>query len=298
MIVAFTSLSPAGATFMDWSWHWLKGNDTIWKMNEGWIPLAQDPTTNENAHTHRKNHPEDFPDWHSFVESAKEQDHQNGISFYPVLRSNYGTRLKEYVDNINRLVGTGVQVVVIKKTQEFPYGSWRTGNGDQYDIESFLNENPDIDRTISKKDLRVLVSLRILPQQKDWINKIDKEFGKLSDSVMVINDVDFITDTEKSMMAIFTQQGLRIIDKRLEQWRPIKAKWNENYSKGLKFYENIPSIVEAIVNGIDEDLTQYNLSFFDECVIMGSLMRLQGRRLVLADDFFPKNTKELHKILK
>ena len=56
MITAFTSLTPAGATFMDWSWHWLKGSDSVWSSQKGWMPIVDSPNTTMNAHRHHKNH--------------------------------------------------------------------------------------------------------------------------------------------------------------------------------------------------------------------------------------------------
>ena len=60
----------------------------------------------------------------------------------------------------------------------------------------------------------------------------------------------------------------------------------------------MPEIADKIVAGEDMDLGKLDLTFFDECMIMILLMKSHGKRLLLPDENFPKNTKDLHKFLK
>jgi len=298
MIIAFTSIHPSGVTFLDWSYHFLKGNDTFWHLKKGWQPLPQDPLIKINAHAHAKNHPGEYHLWHEFVEMAKieKQKNRKDISFYPY-RINLMKPI-EWVDHINRLASNGVRVFIIKKTMEFPYASERTGLSEQDDIESFLLENPEIEKGTSKNRLRELSSLRIIAQQKKWIENIDLAFESLSDSVVVINDKDYINQTEDCVKKVFGQLDLQIDPQRLIQWRPIKDRWSELYWAGLKFYKDLPKIINCIADGVDYDLATYDIGFFQESLIMAYLMKQKGKRLVIPSDNFPKNTKELHYSIK
>ena len=117
MIVAFTSLSPAGATFMDWSWQWLKGSDYTWNQGQGWIPLINDPTRKNNAHAYQKNHPLGVKAWEEFIESAENESRDNDISFYPSFQ-NTKDNLDEFVDQMNKLS----IISKLLKTVFFVYG--------------------------------------------------------------------------------------------------------------------------------------------------------------------------------
>ena len=84
MIIAFTSLHTGGATFLDWSFHYLKGNDHFWNHEKGLMPLTSDPLQDINAHNHFKNHPGQFKGWHKFIEMAEKRsaNSPDDITFY------------------------------------------------------------------------------------------------------------------------------------------------------------------------------------------------------------------------
>ena len=180
MIIAFTSLHPGGVTFLDWSFHYLKGNDQFWYHEEGLMPLTADPLQETNAHAHVKNHPRQFHLWHEFVELAKKESTTVpcDITFYPCRY--HLEKPTEWVENINKLASKGVKVVIIKKTLEYPYANERTPATYEQAIECFLNENPEIDRESSYQKLRELCSLREIAYQKSWLDDIDSAFGSLN----------------------------------------------------------------------------------------------------------------------
>ena len=297
MIIAFTSLHTGGATFLDWSFHYLKGNDHFWNHEKGLMPLTSDPLQDINAHNHFKNHPGQFKGWHKFIEMAEKRsaNSTDDITFYPC-ESDMGPT--EWVDNVNQLVSKGVRVVIIKKTLEYPYADERVSITYQQAIESFLNEHPEIDKETSNNKLRRLCSLRIIGDQQSWIEKIDSAFAHLDEKVIVVNDIDYINDTENSVKMIFSRLNSKIDQERLIKWRPIRNKWNQTYWAGLQLYLDLPKIINGIVDGTDLDLTKYNIGFFQESVIMAHLMKDKASRLILPSDYFPKNTKELHKFLQ
>ena len=295
MIIAFTSLTPAGATFMDWSWHWLRGSDSVWNQDKGWLPITNDPTLKMNAHGHSKNHPIGLGEWKSFLESARHQEDKD-ISFYPIIRNTDDNDM-EFVDNINWLIKQKVGVVLIKRTEELPIGSARTGNTN--DRPFYLMSNPDIDKNISLNKLREIISIRLMGQQKTWLEKIETAFSRLDKDVFIVTDKEWTTDPEGVMTEIFRYFKVPIAPDRLSHWRDVSKKWQEGYRQIQKFYyEQMPEIADKIVADEDMDLGKLDLTFFDECMIMILLMKSHGKRLLLPDENFPKNTKDLHKFLK
>ena len=207
MIIAFTSLHPGGVTFLDWSFHYLKGNDQFWYHEEGLMPLTADPLQETNAHAHVKNHPRQFHLWHEFVELAKKESTTVpcDITFYPCRY--HLEKPTEWVENINKLASKGVKVVIIKKTLEYPYANERTPATYEQSIEMFLNQNPDIDKEKSYQKLRELCSLREIAYQKSWLDDIDSAFGSLNEGVVVVNDTEYINDTENCIKKIFCKRG-------------------------------------------------------------------------------------------
>ena len=298
MIVAFTSLHPGGATFMDWSWHWLKGSDYFWNLKRGWIPLIDDPIKGKNAHGHRKNHPMGFEDWEKFLGSAKQESDATGkdISFYPYFGPT-ADNLNDYIDHVNSMIKRNVGVVVIKKTHEFPYGYERTGLTD--DHNTFLESEHDLPSDIDRKKLREMVSMRMVPQQKTWLGKIDLAFDLLDKEVVVVTDKEWTHQPEQTMIRICGRLGTVIDPGRLVSWRPIMHRWHENYKKTEFFYSHeIPLMADKIVAGESMDLTPFNFKLTEESLLMMYVMKRHGRRLILPTDYFPKNTLDLHRFLK
>jgi hypothetical protein len=296
MIVAFTSTVQAGATFMDWSWHWLKGADSVWNQEKGWVPLIGNPNQVKNAHGHRKNHPTSFNEWGEFLDVAIKESHATGkdISFYPVFR-NTDMNPDDYVNHINLLIKRKAGVVAIKKTQEFPYGSERTGLQDDQHI--FLSH--DLPSDIDRKKLREIVSVRMVTEQKTWLEKIDLAFDLLDKEVVVVTDKEWAHQPEETMIAICKRLGTVIDPGRLVSWRPIMHQWCKTYKKAEFFYSHeIPLIADKIVAGEPMDLTPFNFAFTDESLLMMYVMKRHGRRLILPTDHFPKNTLDLHRFLK
>ena len=296
MIMAFTSVASAGATFMDWSWHWLKGSEVHWNQQRGWLPLVDDPTQNKNAHGHPKNHPTNFEDWQHFLDSARED--QKDVSFYPIFDTADHT-LSEYVNQLNRLINDDVGVVVIKKTQEFPVMSERSIEDDSHDFRFWLKCNGDLPKDITRKKLREIVSIRISPQQKKWLSDIDKAFKGLDDRAIIVSDNEWSTMPEETMVKILNFFGEKINNQRLLHWLPVMSRWKTEFKRAELFYkDNIPLIPENIVNNQAMDLEPYDLGFTEESLIMMSVMKTHGKRLILPDDSFPKNTQTLHGFLK
>ena len=295
MIVAFTSLSPAGATFMDWSWQWLKGSDYTWNQGQGWIPIINDPTRKNNAHDYQKNHPLGVKAWDEFIESAENESHDNEISFYPSFQ-NTQDNLDEFVDQMNKLIDRNIRVVIIKKTQAFPYHTARS-NSNKSEVDFVLDVNPDLAGEKIQK-VREMFSIRMVPQQKKWLGKIESAFKRLDHDVIVVTDKEWAHQTEDTMIRICNYLGTGIDADRLTSWRPVMAQWQNNYKKTESFYENeIPKMADKIVAGESMDLKPYNLQLVDQCLVMMYVMQRHGRRLLLPSDDFPQNTQDLHQFL-
>ena len=295
MIVAFTSYTSLGATFMDWSWHWLKGAESYWSMKKGWRPIVKDPLKGKNAHGHPKNHPADFENWREFIHLARRciRNHSKDISFYPFViptRDNL-SELNYYVNNINWMIDQKVSVVVIKQTRIFPYGTERG--------ELTVEEDNELPFDISWNELRDINSRQMIHQQKILLEQMDSALKLLDEDVIIVKDTEWRDHPESTMINICQRLGTVIDPARLASWRTIMNRWSENFKK-LEFFHDhqIPLIADKIVQGDSMDLKPFKLRQPDESLIMASIKERHGRRLVLPNDDFPKNTKILHRFLK
>ena len=168
-------------------------------------------------------------------------------------------------------------------------------------IDSFIefSKQQYLDKDISLNKLREIISIRLMGQQKTWLEKIETAFSRLDKDVFIVTDKEWTTDPKGVMTEIFRYFKVPIAPDRLSHWRDVSKKWQEGYRQIQKFYyEQMPEIADKIVAGEDMDLGKLDLTFFDECMIMILLMKSHGKRLLLPDENFPKNTKDLHKFLK
>ena len=68
-LVCCTSNYSVGCTFLDWSIHFLSGQDKFFSVDKNtWIDLINNPLNILNAHGHQKNHPSGFDSTKKFVE--------------------------------------------------------------------------------------------------------------------------------------------------------------------------------------------------------------------------------------
>jgi hypothetical protein len=293
-----------GATFMDWSWHWLKGSESYWNYQKGRVPLVQDPILDMNAHGHSKNHPTGLEEWRKFIRMAKKESLIAGedVSLYPNHDRRDG---KEFVNNVNWFVKQGVDVVVIERTEDLHYaelsarGEKGDGHGNKPGHDFFIGSAPLTSDDTSVRKMREIISITYSSQQRTWLKKLKEEFKHLDKNVMKVTDRDWIYKTEDTMPRIMDRFNQPIMRDRVAHWHDVVKKWRGSHQNIEYFYNTtMPEIAKKIVDGESMDLRPFEFGFLDECFVMMLVMVNHSCRLVLTDDNFPKNTKDLHKFLK
>ena len=80
---AVTSTVSLGATFLEWSVHYLSGESTYFDSETGTsIPLVEDPVGKQNSHGHQKNHPEGFENVKQCFDNLYSQESNDLVSCY------------------------------------------------------------------------------------------------------------------------------------------------------------------------------------------------------------------------
>jgi hypothetical protein len=83
-IVCLASVNSVGCTFLDWSIHFLSGQDHFYSVDQqAWIPLSLDPVTQANAHGHKKNHPSGYDLARRYLEQLATNSNSGPMSIYP-----------------------------------------------------------------------------------------------------------------------------------------------------------------------------------------------------------------------
>ena len=309
-IIAFTGVQGLGQTFMEWSFHYLTGQNTYWNSDHGTIPLIDNPTRESqdgygNAHNHRRNAPTNVNELKEFVAKAKDQNDSNFITCYPHLD---GTKLdKEFLEHhftiIDWMKAQNFIIFEIKLTKPYPYLGERT---DQNEIEFIYKKckmlvkgNGNID-TKDIKTLREILSFRIERNRKDWQAALVPYYESTSTMVdRQLIDHEWRTDTARCIRELIEYTGQSVDEDRFIKWVPIMAKWQVPHHRMVKRYEeDIPMIVDQIIGKKDLDLQPFELGILDQALIMSQLMRIRGRRLLLKSDNFPKNAKIANSLLK
>lgn len=298
MIVAFVGAQGSGQTFMEWSFHFLQDHQTYWNREFGEIPLQNDPTNQVNAHGHQKNHPCGMEAIKDFIKQAKKKK-SNDITFYPWISDNDQSGMEEeYRHLASYLSSQKIKQIWIKPTLPYPYFFERTDLDASNVLSRIRRWLGDQSNDIIK--IRENISLRLYGNRRRWlasVNSLHLDVDKLTD--LTFTDTRWHYDTEWCVRELFRRLDLKIHEPNIEHWRMVASKWQKNLENLVQRYErDIPMMAQMIIEGHDFDLTPFQLNYVEEAVLMSHLMRKFGRRLMITTENFPKNAKNLHKLLK
>lgn len=302
MIVAFHGSQPIGLTFMDWSFHYLSGVDRVWHWIEGWQPLTNDPSSGGNAHGHDKNHPEGLDEIKKFVNQVKKSRLQETISLYPFID---GPKVLEQTFDIQRqmlefLNREKIKIVSINSSRIYPFFRERTETPPEQliaEISRWIGIETDDIRIIRDK-----LSLYMIGLKERWLEKTIEFQNQTNDLFSIhFKDIEWIHHTEDCLHQMFDRLGMTMDQTRLSHWRNVRNKWVKQIINMEKWYQvDVPMIVNAIVENKNLDLAPHEkkLDLLGQATIMAFTMRDHGRRIILNNDDFPKNTQDLYKFLK
>ena len=310
-MIAFTGVHTLGQTFMEWSFHFLTGQETYWHYKNDTSALIGDPTTGINAHGHEKNHPENIESTKRFVIKAKQRPMSDVITVIPTVdtQRKKGDTLRCHEEIMQYLKQEGYRIFNITQTRPYPFMYERTGRNQQkvgenlgslyYTCRFLYGETLDVDPE-DTGTMREMISFKILRNRQVWIESC-RAFSDRNKDIMdaQFTDVEWTHDTEKSIRKIIDSTSLSIDKDRLRQWLPMMERWQLPFRKMEQRYDQeIPVIVGNIITNKDSDLGPFRLTVMEQALIMAHLMHDHGRRLTLPSNEFPSNTQDLHGMLK
>lgn len=333
-IIASTSQTSLGCSFLDWSINYLTGQTQhlVWQSaNVGpqWTELVSNPLTQINAHGHKKNHPSGLTETQQCVNYLKSNTDFGTLYPYPKHPDLVFTELGLTLDQINNdqhqiitdnvatdyqsmidwLCYNSVDVIYLAFNPAVPL----------YKITTRYNHGRPIlgRRQNSAADVRDLHDdIYFSDSKAAWKSmKLDavwdvRERLALSTRPLahtehktVFDKKHFWVDCQeiwfngnKKILEILDWGQLSVNKHRYQLWMPIFRQWQEIQYPLLEFQYQHQHIVDSVVNGWDYPI---DLSFEQEIVIQHCLIYQHNLNLKTWQlTKFPNNTKLLHNLLE
>lgn len=336
--VAIFAWHTVGATFLDWSLHWLTGATKFYNSKEGWITLTSNPLgsqdSNVNAHNHAKNYPRGNAELINEFEQAKAISSDELISYFlhpmPIdvaidiinspdtridllYRESYEVQALDLAECQQTCYDNDINVVVLSWPDPIYNQAPRfIGPRLMTTKEAYTN----IDQYY--EDYFNLFAAENYPKWKEEVgNNIwdRREFYALNMRPYIIYTVDKHLDYTKpntfidarelffngeaTVINLLVSLGLEVDVSRLDHWRDIYTQWQKKQFELCRFSWNLDRICECIVKGYYYDLSTYHLEFWQEAIIQHLMIYKYGLNFKSWQlEKFPTNTQELYKLLE
>lgn len=332
--ICTTSTRSVGCTFIDWSLHFLSGQDHYFNTQQNkLIPLSRNPITSINAHGHCKNHPTGSKNLSKELDQFDLLNNVNFCSTYPA---------PMHVDTVLKLLGyQPEQLSNYKILQEVinyifqDYNKFFKVCADR-DTKIIFVAN-DCRTALYYQNCRVLdryiTSLKQPKCQQDLVEEFQNIFFSKSVNTwnqqqltnvwdirermaldtrpfdliepkkfdfqyphLWVNSQELWSQPIDTVKRILDYAQIKIDSNRLVDWTPICQSWQNIQAKFLKFDYVYKHIVNAIVNNWDYpiELTFYQEVVIQHCLIYQHNLNLKTWQL----EKFPTNTKLLYNLLE
>ena len=330
-LFAITCSGSIGGTFLDWSIHWLSGENKFYNIDSGWGDLSTNPLTSFNSHNHQKNFVGGYRETSSAIDKLKSILSDNTLSIYAdsAKINQVADQLGITKNNISKLLPDvfeyiaedfkkmwehchSNQVPIIYLNLSYPkiYNSEiRTLEGKSFlsgqsyttvdDVmNNFLNlyfDDADIWLDATAWDKRERAAINLRPFFQPQINK----YVDFSIPYLYLDAQELWIDGEFTLQKVMKYLKIDVNPSRLASWIPIYHQWQKIQIKLLRFGWNIDHICDAIVNNHYYDISDYNLDLWHEAIIQHCLLYKYNLNLKSWQlEKFPTNTQDLHKLLE
>lgn len=297
---AVTSLAPVGATFVDWSLHYLTGQHEYYRVGSGWQTLSNDPVTETNAHGHNKNHPNGFKQTTEFYNDFLLQSGQLFTAYPHMLDPMIASQdLDVNVnDSSNAIQLTRYRQQDYKKIFEYltehKIPVVYINQDDQYQL--FRLQRPGHTTKNSKQELSDrLHQARSMRFRQDSFNHDTNIFIDFKFPHCWINSSELWHNGASTMIRILDFCQLKLVNERFDTWHKIYNKWQRIQLNNLDFIFRHQHIVDAIALGWYYDIGE--LTPIQEAVIVHLLLEKYNIEIPNSIGKLAGSTQTLHQLL-
>ena len=331
--ICITSWYPMGCTFIDWSIHFLSGQNKFYNLKlDQFVELSQNPIVNNNSHGHNKNHPKGYNETEQYLTYFDKFSDDVICSVYPIQlyldvgadlvnvpieqlhKANVHKQVQKFiVDDYNKIFElcheTDTKIIFVAQDSRVALYNQFVRVRDRFitkpskpaSEEEFINEMQQIffpDSVARWKELNLNNIWDIRERMALDLRPFDivETDIKIQHPHHWVSCLTLWTRTEDAVKDIMEYLELDINAERLQQWLPVCQQWQKIQLTALEFSYNQPHIVEAIVNNWYYEI---DLTFQQEIVIQHCLIYQHGLNLKTWQlEKFPSNTQDLHKLLE
>jgi hypothetical protein len=331
-VVCVTSPGQVGATFLDWSLHWLTGHRKVYNtQQQAWTPLTDSPIDKNNAHNHLKNHPSGHG---RFLNTVTELQQTHSKTFHtcypaPLLFDEIALQLGfneqkikdpkiwqyvvttcnlDYAHIFQSCNEHNIPVIYLAANTHTPVYHGLSLNrarvpltvgGDiDYIDDQYLSVhqwffNNEMQHVSTRWDQREVLALNL---QIDNYN-LNDDMIDFSNPHLWINCEELWHDGEYVVRQCLDYINEPLIEMQLESWKAVYQQWQQIQQQILKFCYELDHIVDATVKGWYYPLRP--LTLLQEAIIQHRLIyqhNLNIRNWQL--ETFPDNTNKLHILLE
>jgi len=323
-ICIFSALS-VGGTFLDWSIHFLNGQNEYYSSQENrFIPLVTDPInkTIGNAHGHLKNHPLGYHSTKSYLESCNQDCLYSMYASPKTIRHISQTeklskenfklfqqqQLSDTAQLFLLLTEKKIPTIHLAGESTIPLYFTRVRNIDTYIYrDGKPTSESDVDNDFHDfffKDSIVTWNALGLTDIWDVRERNALNLRPFSTAVdyhlpgehLKIDCKEFWYDGINVINRVMSYLALDIVQERFDAWKEIYNNWRKQHIESMSFADNCDHIVSAIVHNWNYDI---DLTFNQEVIVLHCLIykhNLNLKSWQLAK--FPDNTKKLHQLLE
>ena len=287
MIAGILGCSGCGGTFLDWSLHYLAGDDAHWTLHcdldrrlpnpdfltapDVWAkyasrrPVPAVPFLGLAAHAHAKTH----PTWHTLPRVLEQFATHNRDS----LQTFY------YFDNLD---ADQHQTMHNRVVQQYPHVKFVTYTYQRTDIDIiFCMQFEKLPRMqefytqalaaqLSDHETWTKREIFALAYEKKLWGQTCAEKIQPADNNYVLQFQDFFYHLPEVIHSIFDFLNMPWQKQRWSHWLEVYKQYQSN--NNVQFYMDLPMIVASIVNNQSWDLSKYNMTFAKEVVLSRHLL--------------------------
>jgi len=304
MIVGILGPGGCGGTFLDWSLHYLSGNNNNWVIEceiqnrknittQYQQDITNNPLIKNTAHNHEKTHPntESLP---GVIDIFKSLSPVALHTFY-------------YVDSMLPLQTATTYNTIIKNNPDLLFITYKFDKTDVdkifcWQIEknpNYLNRFNNTISSVNMLELPVWEQREILSlyYPKCIQGQICNEIMLDHTNAIVVEFNEIVNSGDDQIENIFNFLKIKIDKTRWPLWKEIYKVWQ--HGNNLDFYQDLDKIIDCILSNTKFDLTQYNMTFAKEVVISNRLLYNHNKTLKsLNISRIPLNCQDWHNILE
>jgi hypothetical protein len=335
-LVATTSATSVGCTFVDWSINFLSGQTHMYHvLSNQWLPVVDDPLTTINAHAHKKNHPSGFAESANMIEILQKTT-GSLFTFYPFAFHLDQVALTQNLDINNMTAQTwqaikhaqavdfnqlfehmsdlSVKIVYIDLNQSCILYQKNTRSLHRLPFEgrpadSASEASAQVEHLFFHRDMTVWQQANLdhvwdvrerqalCMRPFEPINSEIEKHMNFSRPHLWVDCQSLWYNGESAMQDIMNFVELPIDQSRMQQWKIVYAKWQQLQLKLLEFGYRLPHMIDAIVNDWYYELGSLTRS--QEAIIQHCLIYQHNLNIKSWNlDRFPANAQDLHKLLE